>query len=266
MTLRAGRSDVRAGQSECRLRVVIEGGAGPVRGRMTRLAVLRKSGRHVIRILGRLIFLQMAGGARGSEALVHAARMTLRAGCRDVRSGQSECRLRVVIERGARPVCSRVTRLAVLRESGGGVVWIRGRLIFLQMARRTVCGQTLVNAARMTLSAGCRDVRACQSERRLRVVIECGSRPVRGRMTQLAILRERSRDVIRVRRALVLFQMTRGAGGRAQARELPVGVALRTCDCGVSTRQWEFRLVMIELRAQPLCGGVAYLAILREPC
>ena len=64
--------------------------------------------------------------------------------------------------------------------------------------------------------------------------------------------------------ALVILEVARHAIC-AERRILPVGVAQGAGDRGVCAGQWKFGGVVIELRAEPLRGVVAQLAILREP-
>ena len=106
--------------------------------------------------------------------------MALDASRRDVLAGEREGRLGRVIEGGSGPIRGGVTELAVLRESGGDVIGIRGALIVVQVARIAGSAQALINAARMALDACRGDVLAGQRESGLGGVIELSSRPIGG--------------------------------------------------------------------------------------
>ena len=88
----------------------------------------------MIRAFGGLILGEVAGIARDAESLVNTTRMALSASGAGVLSGQRERGLRCVIEACWGPRRRRVAELAILREAGGGMVWIAGRLIVLQVA------------------------------------------------------------------------------------------------------------------------------------
>jgi hypothetical protein len=74
-------------------RSVVEGSTAPVRSSVTDLALLRKSGRGVIRIVGTLKILQVATDTRGDGQIVVPVRMALRALHADVCPRQGKSRL-----------------------------------------------------------------------------------------------------------------------------------------------------------------------------
>ena len=201
-----------AGQRERGLRSVIEGRSGPIRGGVAELAILRETGGDMVRIVGALVVLQVAGIAGGAQAFVDAARMALNASRGDVLAGQRERGLGGVIEFRAGPIDGGVALRAILREASGGVIRIGGALIVLQVAGIAGRGQRSVLAVGMALRA--RRGGMLAGERKLGgAVIEGGGHPCRGGVAQLAILRESGGDVIRIRGALIIFQVARVAGG-----------------------------------------------------
>lgn len=189
VTLRAGNGDVRPGQGELGLRGVVERGTQPIRRGVAELAILRESGRGVVRILGRLIILHVTRKTGRAQTLVNTTRVTLETSGGRVLAGERECGLRGVIEGGSVPIRRRMAELAILRESGGGVVRIIRRLIILHVTRRTGRTQTLVNAARVTLEASGGRMLAGERERGLRGVIEGRSVPIDRAVALRAVLR-----------------------------------------------------------------------------
>jgi len=144
------RHRVRASQREAGA-VVIEGCVEPRAGAMALIASLREVGRHVIRVRGSLVVLQVATDAgRRVEAVVvvDVAIGALPRGDR-VQSGEREAGA-VVVERRVHPVGGVVTRVASLRKVRGHVIRIRGSLVVLQMAihaSRAVQGVIVVGMA-----------------------------------------------------------------------------------------------------------------------
>jgi len=125
-----------------------------------------------------------------------------------VRASERERGLGSVIERRARPISGAVAQRAILREAGLHVVRIRSALIVLQVARGAGGGQTFEDAAGVALTTSCGGMFACQRERSLGGVIEHGSVPICGAVTELAILREARGNVIGVGGALEILEVT----------------------------------------------------------
>ena len=94
-------------------------------------------------------------------------------------------------------------------------------------------------------------------------VIECRGSPVRGRVTDFALLRKSSRDVIGIVRALVILQVARDASRVADV-VIPIDMALRALHFGVRAGEGKGCLGMIKRGRLPDRGGVADLALLRE--
>ena len=109
----------------------------------------------------------------------------------------------------------------------------------------------------MALDASRGRVLAGEREGGLGAVIERGSGPIRGRVAELAILRESSGGVIRIRSALVVVQVA-GITGSAQALVNAARMALDACRGDVLAGQRESGLGgVIELSSRPIGGGVA---------
>lgn len=129
----------------------------------------------MIRIGRGLVVLEVTVVARRAERGILPARMTLRASRGRMRAGERKSG-RVVIERGRCPIGGRVTQLAALRETGGGVIRrIRG-LIVLEMAGYAVRADIGVVAIGVALQAIDVVVRARERERG-EIVVESGSQP-----------------------------------------------------------------------------------------
>jgi len=251
---------VHAGQREPRAGV-IERGALPSGGGVAYRTVLREAGRDVIGILRAVEIRQMArnacraqsgelpGSVAGGALLrgVHACQRELRAG---------------VIERGALPSGSGVAYRTVLREAGGDVVRILRAGEVLHVAGRAgrVEGREL--AGSMARGALLRGVHACQRELRAGVVELCGGPSTRV-MTQCAVLGEARGHMVRVLGAVEVGEVASGALRRSPG-EFVVQVALCAVEGGVSARQSERRLAVIELRSLPLDSVVAQRAIRRQ--
>jgi len=97
------------------------------------------------------------------------------------------------------------------------------------------------------------------------VVVERRVRPDNRVMTQLALLREARRYVVRIRGALVIREVASHAQCAVQivvAVHVTIGASARRH--GVRSRQWEARAVVVKGRTQPSCRGVTGVAGLRE--
>ena len=88
--------------------------------------------------------------------------------------------------------------------------------------------------------------------------------PRRRRMTRLARRREHRRNVIRVRRSLVLGLVT-AVAIRRSSRILAADVTTRAGDARMRARQWEPRAVVIESGRLPGRRAVTYRAVEGEP-
>jgi len=119
------RYGVLAGQRESRLRVV-EIRWLPGRGRMARLAILRKTKLHVIRIGRALEVLQVTRNARRIRDVVIVVHVAIHALPRGYGVGPSQWKTsRGMIELGVKPVVKTVALLARRRESSCHVVRVR---------------------------------------------------------------------------------------------------------------------------------------------
>ncbi len=108
----------------------------------------------------------------------------------------------------------------------------------------------------MALVAGDIHVSPRQGEFCRRIVVECGTLPIDRAVTEGAILREPCGRVVGIRRLLIVREVT-GAAGSAQGRVLAAGVAGRTLLAGMSPRQREPCLAVIESCPLPVGCGMA---------
>ena len=87
--------------------------------------------------------------------------------------------------------------------------------------------------------------------------------PLLGRMTNRAVLRETRREVVGIRRPVVIRLMTSETLG-TRARVFSIRMALNTARIDMGARQREAGLRMVKLRPFPLLSGVATRAISRK--
>jgi hypothetical protein len=212
----ARRHHVRSAQRECRV-VVIKAGIRPGYRVMAHCAGCGKSGRCVGGIICRGVILLVAGVTRCASQVVVVVDVAIRAlaGRYGVRSGQREPRGRVV-KLAMAPEHRVVTTFAGGRETGMGN-GSRGAGIIFQVAGVTRCAiqrVVVVDVAIRALPRG-HSVRSRQRESGAVVVegrIQPGSRVV----TRGARLREVRSRVIRIRRTLVILQVTGDASRAVQ--------------------------------------------------
>ena len=235
---------------------------------MALLAGLWEATRNVIRVGGALEVCQVATHARRICAgqVVVPIHVALCALSGRVRPSQGEPGGRVV-EIRAHPRGGVVALRTGLREPGLHVVGVGRALEILQVAAHASCicaGQAVV-VVHVALHAlhGC--VRAGQRESRRRMV-KTRARP-RSRVVALrAGLREPGLHVVRLRRALEVFQVATDASrvGTSQV-VVPIHVALSALRGRVRPGQGEPGGRVVEIRAHPRGGVVALRAGLREP-
>lgn len=139
-----------------------------------------------------------------------------------------------------------------------------GCLPVFQMTGNAFGSKSRINI--INVATGARGGRMFPGERELgRIVIELRALPLRGVVTQLAGLRKTRGYVVDTFRRLIILDVA-GRTSRRQSRKLIVHMARRAGHRRVLARQRKLGRIVIELCAQPLRGGVAGLAILREPC
>lgn len=176
-------------------------------------------------------------------------------------SRQWEPRRGVVVEARPFPLRRRVATLTVLREAG--MRRIACALIVVEVAGGTRRPKTSELSPRVATRTSGRHMLAGQRESRCRVVVEFRTGPLTRVVARFAGLRKTA--MRRIRGTLKIGQMA-GCAGCAQPGELTAHVAGRTRCRRMFAGQREFRFSVIELRALPLHGAVAQLAILRESC
>ena len=163
-------------------------------------------------------------------------------------SGQRETRV-VVVEGRRAPSRRTVAHVALLREADGRVVWVVRVLKILQMAADAGRVCDVVIRISVALAALQTRVSTRQWPAGRRVIERCRV-PVRRRVADLALLREAGRGVVRVIRALEVFQMAADARRAAQV-VVSVRVALSTRHTDVCSREREAGLGVIEGRRLP---------------
>ena len=227
---------------------VIEGGSQPTRSSVASGTRRRKSRRHVIRIVRALVIHLVTAKAVGRHCSVVVVHVTTRTCDRRVLPRQRETCV-VVVEACGAPGRRTVAYVALLRKSGGNVAGIVRALEIIQMAAyaRRICDVVVridvtLAALQTRVSARQRPASGC--------VIERCRIPVRGGMADLALLRETSRCVVGVVRALEVFQMAADASHAGQV-VVPVGMALRTRHADMRPRKREAGLGVIETRRLP---------------
>ena len=248
----ARRHHVRSGQRECGV-VVVERRIRPRHRVMAYGAGCREAGRGVRGIIGRCVILLVARVTRSASQVVVAVDVAIRAlaGRHGVRSGQREPRGRVV-KLAMAPEHRVVTTFAGGRETGMGN-GSRGAGIIFQVAGVTRCAIQRVVVVDMAIRTLPRrhSVRSRQRESGAVVVegrIQPGSRVV----TRGARLREVRRRVIRIRRTLVILQVT-GDASRAVQVVVIVDVAIGALPRrhGVHSRQREGSQRMVKGGIRP---------------
>lgn len=227
---------------------VIESGSQPGRRCVARCARGRESCRHVVRAVRALIVHLVTTEAVSGHRGVVVVHVTTGACDRCVLPRQGETCV-VVVEACRAPSRRAVTHFALLWESGRNVARIVRALEIIQVAADASRVSDVV--VRIGVALAALQSRVCSRQRPAgRCVIECCRIPVRGRMANLALLRETGRRVVGAVRALKVFQMAADASRAAQV-VVPVSVALRTRHADMGPRKWEAGLGVIEGRWLP---------------
>ncbi len=248
----ARRHHVRSGQRE-RGVVVVERRIRPRHRVMAHGACCREAGRGVRGIIGRGVILLVARVAKGAIQRVVVVDVAIRALPRrhGVRSGQGETRRRVV-ELAMRPEHRIVAAFARGRETSMGNR-SRGASIIFLVAGVTRCAIQRVIVVDVAIRALPRrhSVRSRQRESGA-VVVECRIQPGSRVVTRGAGLREIRSCVIRIRRTLVILQVT-GDAGRAVQVVVIVHVAIGALPRrhGVHSRQREGGQGMVKRGIRP---------------
>ena len=235
-----------------------------VRRLVARFARRRESRQDVARVRRLLEQREVAPRAVAGRAAVDTARVTRGAGLRGVPPDEGEGAGVVELALLPRRVGDLVARFARRREPRGGVVRVRGFLVVGLVARDARRPEPLEDAAPVARRAGLARVPAHEGPLR---VVERDPLPrrVRGPVARLARRREPRLDVARVRRLLVLGDVTPRAVARRPAVDA-VLVAGRAGRRRVLAGEREGRLVV---KAGLLPGRVgdlvARLARGREP-
>ena len=167
-----------------------------------------------------------------------------------------------VIENSAQPTGRGMAGGAGRGETSGDVVRVIGSLVFGFVTAVAVGRKGCVVVVHVTVCASHARVRTSQRERCV-VVIERGRGPGGRVVTDVALLREPDRNVIRIGRTLEVFEVTPNASGAGQV-VVAVRMALGALQIGVRSGEREAGRRMIERGGSPIGGAVADLALLRE--
>ncbi len=256
---------MRPGERELGLGAVVERRAVPVRRVVAVLAGHREPGRVVGRVRGPVVVGLVAGRALRAQPLVHPAAVAALALLGDVRPGQRELGLAVVIEN--RPVPGRrvVAVLTGHREPGRAVNRLGRPVVVGLVAGRALRAQPLVHPTPVAALALLGDVRAGEGELGLGAVVERRPVPVRRVVARLAGHREPSRIVGRVGRPVVVG-LVAGRALRAQPLVHPAAVAALALLGDVRPGQRELGLgIVIEVRPVPVRRVVAVWQVTGNP-
>ena len=171
-----------------------------------------------------------------------------------------------MVECGIHPVRGVMTGVAGLREIRTDVIRVCRSLVVLQVATHARRGVQAVVVVNVAIGAGPRRHRVQPSERKPGAgMVERGIHPVGGVMAGIARLREIRRDVIRVRRPLIVLQVAAHAGCAVQAVvivDVAIGAGARRNRVQAGER--EPGTVVVKRGIQPSAGAVAGIASLRE--
>jgi len=247
--------------------IVVESRWRPARCRVARVARCREIQGHMARIRRALKIFHVATRACRVSQRVVVVDMAIRARAwrHCVHPSEREPGA-VVVEGRIGPVAGAMALLAGLRETGGDVVRIRGALEVFQVAAHARHVGDGVVVVGVTVGALPRRHGMHSREREIRkVVVKRCVCPVARIVALLASLREIRADVVRIRGALEILQVT-GYACRAAQCVVIVDVAIsalarRYC---MGTGQREPRTGVVELAVCPLHRIVALLASCRK--
>ncbi len=196
---------------------------------MAQFASRWESRRRMVRVIRPRIILLVAGVAERTGQVVVVVVVAVRTHARrhEVRVRQRESRGGVV-EFAIRPDHSVMAGFASGREACGGVRNRTFRIVVIRLvARHARCVRQIVVVVDVAVRASARrDCVASGQRKASAVVIERGVQPCRGTVAGIAGLREISRDVVRIRRALIVLQVARHACRAVQVVVI-VDVAIR---------------------------------------
>lgn len=221
-------------------------------GVVTNLAILRKTRRLVVGIIGVVVVALVTRPTiiRSSRKSVAVAFLAV-----EISMSAGEAEELIVVDFGAFPGTGRMTFLAVAWKTGFDVVGIGRCFIGRAMTRIAICRCTRETVA-MTLVAVQTAMGSSQSEE---LVVVCdGTLPRLGSMTALTVGREPCSDMVRIVGGLVVATMTSIAlGGRALES---VRVAILAIEAPMSSRKAKDPIV-VEFGSLPRASVMTGLAI-----
>jgi hypothetical protein len=259
VTILTACQNVRTRQRESS-RIVIEICLFPIHRIVTLSAVVREA---IFKVAFSIIILFLVARPAIYRSVVEARRVAFETVGLDVRAGQRECGLIVVIECRVGPLCRRMTGLTACREEIRRVFGVFRVLVifFVAFDTRERCARVL--SADVTLLTIKSNVRAGQREIRVIVTQELCRLPRVRRVTFLTCRRERITLMPRILRRVVVGLMAIHADGR-RIRESRSMACLTIVHRMTSGQRERFRVR--EYGLFPLCFryGVALLTIERE--
>jgi hypothetical protein len=165
-----------------------------------------------------------------------------------------------MIEGSRSPIGSAVAHFTLLREARCNVIRVVRSLEILEMATDArgvgdvvVPIDVALSALHLGVSSGERERGPCVIERR-RLPGCC-------RVAQIALLRDSCGQMVGIRRALIVLQVTRDADCGSQI-EITIRVALIALQLRMPTGERETHRIVIEIRGLPRCRCMAFLASL----
>ena len=185
VALRTVGTDVRAREREIGIGM-IKGRGFPTTGRVTREALVRELISGVIRFINLLKICIMTRPAVGRRAGVLASGVALRAGCRNVGTGQREVR-KIMIKGSGLPAVSGVALRTILAVLSGFVIRIVGACVVRLVTAPAIVWSTRVLAISVT---GCTAHTYMSARQReiTQIVIEACLRPRLRSVTLLTVM------------------------------------------------------------------------------
>ena len=247
---------------------MIKGGVCPVDRVVARFARRGESGRGVCRVGGSRVVLLVAGIAQSAIQRVIVVDVAIGAAARwhRMRISQREPGGRV-IKLAIRPLNGVVAGIASRREPGRSVCYGRGRIVVVGLVTGyTGRARQVVIIVDVAVGTGPRWHRVISGQREAgAVVIERCIRPGRGVMALIARLREVCRDVVGIRRSLIVLQVATDAGRAVQAVVvIDVAIGADARRHGVQAGEGEAGAGVVKRRVHPVRGVVTGIARLRE--
>jgi len=226
-------------------------------------AILRKVRRHVVRIRGATVIVQMAGDASTRKTGINT--ILVACGARQTRMGTIQRELCRMIECRPQPGSCIVARRALLRETTLRMTRVRRAVVVCQMTGNTGRRNAGIDIVFMACGARPSCVGTVQTEGG-EVVIEFPPSPAGLCMAACAIRRESPIGMDWIFRSIKIRGVTRITGHRHPGI-FSVGVTLLTLNRFMGAGQREFcGSAVVEAGKRPSSSRVAGKATPRKPC